>query len=392
MTFIVILLCVVPDTASAGAAASLVFLICYAFANFTSIVARIRGAVSEKSFRTPLFPAVQLVGGLSCLALAVFQMFIVPEAGEIVIAWLLLGFILYVWIFSARAEALDAYRQGMDPQYLKSRGKKPFVLVPITNPRNASVLVDIAQKLASPLMGRVLLLQIAKKDESTSPDDFAAEIQNANEVLKEALLVGVNKNAHAPEALLTVAENPLHEITRVVATHHCETVVLGFNAEMQSSSLEAVGQLIASLSCNVALLSNPTMNRLTKFERVLVPLGGSAAHDALRARVLGALIAGGVKEITLLGILSEKSSEAEVQEQGKVLAIRAQDEARGYARTKLMLSSDPVLTITEESKGHDLVLLGLSKLRRSRLGIGAISLEIARNVTCPTLIIGRGRR
>ena len=158
---------------------------------------------------------------------------------------------------------------------------------------------------------------------------------------------------------------------------------------MEPSKVSAIDKLISQLNCNVALLSNPKQCQINTLERVLVPISGRGGHDALRARVLGSLIAGGVKEITLLKILPKNSTRQEIQDQEKSLTIRAQDEARGFARTKVVLSNNAIEGIIEEANSHDIILLGMSKLARSQLGLGAMSIKIAAEVACPTLIIGR---
>ena len=67
------ILLVVPDVATAGAAASLVFLLSFAIAHGTNILTKTRGGVSEATFRVPWFPLVPVVGGGACLALARFR-------------------------------------------------------------------------------------------------------------------------------------------------------------------------------------------------------------------------------------------------------------------------------------------------------------------------------
>jgi amino acid transporter len=94
----------VPDLAAAGAAASLIFLISFALAHWTSILSRLRGGPPrEGAFRTRWFPAVPVIGGIACATLAIFQAIAVPAAGSIALLWLGLGVLLYLGLFSERA-------------------------------------------------------------------------------------------------------------------------------------------------------------------------------------------------------------------------------------------------------------------------------------------------
>ena len=57
----------IPDLTSAGAAASLIFLLAFALTHVTAYLARKRGGpVLEGGYRTPWFPVVPVVGGLAC--------------------------------------------------------------------------------------------------------------------------------------------------------------------------------------------------------------------------------------------------------------------------------------------------------------------------------------
>ena len=67
---VVVLLCILPDVAAAGAASSLIFLITFALAHWIAILVRQRSLRRPPPFRVPLYPAVPIVGGLACLSLA----------------------------------------------------------------------------------------------------------------------------------------------------------------------------------------------------------------------------------------------------------------------------------------------------------------------------------
>jgi APA family basic amino acid/polyamine antiporter len=60
---IVAIILMVADLAAAGAAASLIFLISFALAHWTSVLARKRSSDQDAPFRTPAFPLVPAVGG-----------------------------------------------------------------------------------------------------------------------------------------------------------------------------------------------------------------------------------------------------------------------------------------------------------------------------------------
>ena len=91
-----------PDVAAAGAAAGLIFLITFAVAHCLAVLVR-RRSPTKPPFQTPWYPAVPLIGGLACVALAVFQGVVVPSAGTIAVVWLSQSGLLFLPLFARRA-------------------------------------------------------------------------------------------------------------------------------------------------------------------------------------------------------------------------------------------------------------------------------------------------
>ena len=106
---VVLILLVLPDVSAAGAAASLIFLITFALVHGVAILVGIRSVRRPPPFRIPLFPVVPVIGGLACVALAVFQGIAVPLAGidHGRSGWVS-GGILFISLFARRARRRDA--------------------------------------------------------------------------------------------------------------------------------------------------------------------------------------------------------------------------------------------------------------------------------------------
>ena len=158
--FVAILVVLIPDVSSAGAAASLIFLVSFALVHGIAILARLRDGARPGVFRTPWFPLVPAVGAVTCVSLAVFQGITVPAAGLIGTIWLLLGGALFLFLFGRRVRIVDAAAEAADPGLVRLRGRSPLVLVPIANPANAAAMVGVASALTPAEVGRVLLLSV----------------------------------------------------------------------------------------------------------------------------------------------------------------------------------------------------------------------------------------
>ena len=385
---VITILLVVPDVASAGAASSLIFLITFALAHRINILARHRGGSQHMPFRVPWFPLVPIVGGLACLALAIFQGFAVPSAGLITTVWLGFGGILYLLIFSRRAQVVDASAEALDPQLVRLRGKSPLVLVPIANPANAEAMVGVANALAPPNMGRVLLLSVVAAPKEWQPDECPRQLLDAQAVLRESLTASF-LSGMSPEALTTIAPRPWPEIIRVSRIHRCESILLGFSNFTEEVIENNLEQLMGKVDCDVVVLRAPPGWRLSEVRHVLVPVGGRNVHDQLRARLLGSICRTGRREITFLKIMSEHTSREVCNKARQALSRFAREEVRDNAQVIVLPSNDVAEEITRYATKSDLVILGLQRLSRRRKVFGDITLRIARDTSCGIIMINR---
>lgn len=379
----------IPDLAAAGAAASLIFLVSFALAHMTSILARLRTKGEEqKGFRTPLFPLVPVLGGVACILLALFQAVSVPAAGGIAVVWLGLGVLLYLGLFSSRASTVDALAEARDPNLTRLRGQSPLILVPVANPESAPGLIAVANALAPHRVGRVLLLTVVIQDGDTSQDARARRVKSAQEVLGQALLSSLS-TGHEPEALLTIAPAPWTEITRVAKIHRCSGLLLG-RPRVDQEGLRSLEEVMSSVDCDVTFLSAAPGWRLENVKRVLVPVGGRGGHSTLRARLLGSLARDAPREVTWLRIVSPDATELELDQARRAVANLASESTAGSYNVVVERANDFASAVAKHAANADLLVLGLRRPQGGRRVFGELAPRIAAQVECSTLVISRG--
>lgn len=383
------LLLMLPDLATAGAAASLIFLLTFTLVHVTAYLARKRGGGEPDHFRTPLFPLVPAVGALTCVALAVFQAFEVPRAGEIIGLWLGLGGLLYYAVFSSRAEAADAYFEGADPGLAKLRGRTPLVLVPVSNPATAASIVRIATALAPPTFGRVMLLSVLRRDAAIE----AAVDPNASMVGKQISrgLVASFQEGQEPETLITVADRPWPEITRVAKEHECASVLLGLprlDERDDGGPLAAdLEQLLVEIGRDVVIVRSPEEFQLGNVKRILVSMGSKLEHDALRTRLLGSLFRTAPRDVEFMRVLPSATPPPEQRRVEAQLLRLAREETPGEIGTARVVVSDDVIgQIVQAADEADLLLLGLSRHQGRRL-FRETALRIAARTQTATILV-----
>jgi len=384
------ILLVIPNVAAAGAVSSLIFLISFALAHGTNYLAQRRGGSERRdAFRLPFYPLVPVLGGVACVALAVFQGLSVPTAGVLAAVWLGVGGALFLALFARRAQVADAAAEALDPSLVRLRGRSPLVLVPIANPASARSMVEVANALAPPAVGRVLLLSVVATPDGWDPESTPQQLVYAQQVLGESLTASFAA-ALDPEALITVSREPWAEILRVARTYRCESLLLGLgelDAEADDPHLE---EMMIDAGCDVVVLRAPRGFHLAEARRVLVPVGGRRDQSRLRARLLGSLARAGARDVTFLGVFPEGAPPAATDRARQDLADLAEDEAPGRARVEVVRSDDVVGELVHRAAGSDLLILGLQRRSGRRRLFGEIPTRVARETGCPIILISRG--
>lgn len=374
----------VGDVSAAGAASSLIFLISFATVHGAAILARRRSGDRR-------IPIVPLLGAALCLALGVFQAISVPEAGQVVMAWLLLGGVFFVTLLARGARLADTSALARDPELARLRGRRPLVLVPIASPTSAAGLVGVAATVRTPGVGRVLQLSVVSAPEQI-PEEDDPVMQDAQVILGESLLRGFERATPA-ETLFTIADDPLREIQRVARLHRCETVVLGAPREPTPEGWARLEQLVSPLDADVVVVRAPRRWRIAQVRRVLVPLGGRGDHSLARARLLASLTRADACEITFLRTLRPGMPLDEARLARREVEALARDEVEGAFEVRVEEAEDVREAILRHAAGADLVVMGIQHARRFGRVFGGIAREIAESSDVPLILIGgRARR
>ncbi len=382
------ILMVIPDVTAAGAASSLIFLLTYAVAHWIAILVRQRSGQRVPPFRSPCYPAVPVVGGAACFALAVYQGLASPAAGSIAAIWLCLGGLLFLVLFAHRARVADASGAALDPELIKLRGRNPLVLVPIANPENVRALADVAKALAPPEVGRVLMLSVAVAPPGWRPRQDPQPLDAVQAALREAIAANVESGV-VPEALATVAGQPWAEIARVAAEHRCESLLLGLSRLSEEAGGLPLETLLNRTDCDIVVLRAPPGWQLSQVRRILVPLGGRGGHDRLLARLLGSLARSVQPEVTFLKVLPLETAAKERQLDEQTLRRIAHLLCPGGCQADVVCAPDPIAVVADRAARSDLVIMGVQRAGRRRKLFGQFSLQVALRTTQPLLLVSR---
>ncbi|MEX2602233.1 MAG: amino acid permease [Balneolaceae bacterium] len=384
---VALLVLIVPDVAAAGAASSLIFLITFALAHLIMILMRNRSYEESETFRAPLFPFLPLAGMAACIGLAVFQAIVVPEAGVISLLWLFAGSILFISFFVKKAQVIEASEQALDPELVRLRGLSPLVLLPISNPANAESMVFVANALAPPVVGRVLLLSIVTP--SSVKEDLEKRLLSSRDVTWQALKASFESGLR-PDTLTTIADHPWNEIERVAKVHNCRSLLLGLSDVTDFQTNRNLEKLVRRVKSDVVVFRQPYSGwRITDTKKVLIPVAGFGGHDPLRARVAASLWRASQPEITFLQVLPENTSEWTLQSNRTKLSRFASRITPGSSEVRVVASDDFKGEILRQASEHDLVIMGLGKPGQKERVFGSISLMLAEETSTALIFISQ---
>lgn len=383
---ICIVLMLVQNVARAAAAASLIFLVTFALAHLICILARIRKP-GHTGFHVPGWPFVPGFGLFACVALAIFQGAVVPAAGLISGAWLILGFFCFLWLFGRRARVYDAASESSDPDLLELRGRSPLVLVPIANPANAEVMALLAACISPPRVGRVLLLNVAAFPENQSKEN---DLTTTAEILRLSMGAALRSRIRV-ESLATVASNPWTEIDRVARAHRCASVLLGMANLCDDNLRQRLENLASRLPGNVVIFRAPPAWHPRDAQRILVPIGGRVVHNALRARLLNGMFRRIGKDMRIHYhlVLPTSTSDRERRRAEALWMNLVSDETRAPSEVRILLNDSIPDAILASAESCDLVLLGLNNTGGHRRVFGSITTSVVQKLQTAVMIIGQ---
>jgi amino acid transporter len=382
-----LLVLILPDVAAAGAASSLIFLITFALGHVIMMLMRSRSYKETETFKAPFFPALPIVGMTACVALAIFQAIVEPAAGVISLFWLIIGGILFVSFFVKKAEAIEASEQALDPDLVRLRGLSPLVLLPISNPANAESMVFVANALAPPVVGRVLLLSIVIP--SKEKDDIDRRLSSSGDVTQFALKASFEAGLK-PDTLTTIAEHPWEEIERVAKVHNCRSLLLGLSDLNDIETSENLEKLVKKVKSDVVVFRQPYSGwKITEAKKVLVPVAGFSSHDTLRARIAASLWRSSQPEMKFIQILPSDTAEEIIKKNHQRLTRFASRIIPGKVEVEVIPNDNVIHELVSQSNQHDLVIMGLGKPTAKEKAFGKVALELAENTDSALIFISK---
>ena len=379
-----------------GAASSLFFLLTFLLVNVVLIVYRRRSNdTSDQVFRVPFFPVTPVLGILTTGGLAGFLLFNDRLAAILAGVWVLVGLAVFVIFFHRRAVVADVRKTIESPALLDLKRVERFrVVVPIANPERIAPLLTIATQVAKASQGDVLALRVLQLPEVTSYGFGEPLVDDAQALLDGARRMTLGAGVSFT-SVVKIGRSIADEIVSTATEYRAGLIILGYKGDEDALENSIIHHVVTRQPCDVAVVK-AYGSQAGPFRKVLLPLGGKEVHDRLKARLVHSLADREGAVITFMTVVAPSDGPA-AERRAYELLERASELYGVHADTLVAVGDDVADLVVDESRNHDLVILGMrgEPLLRTFF-FGAVAHQIATRVECPSVLtktaVGRRKR
>ena len=379
LIILMLLLLPIEDIASS---ADIMFLFLFIFVNIALIHIRRKTPQILKGYKSPLFPLFPLIGIITQSVLVIVMFAYSPRSFFISLLWIGMGLSIYYGYSRLRE------KEEVGPKIIveeKDLARKDFkIVLGIEKKEEVLPMMNLALSLAKERDGEIFVTHVIPLPAQTPLGVGKQFIEERREFLKMAEELG-EKSKIPVSFNIRVSHEVYHGLLDSVVENKGDVLILG------SGEIKARGRILGSVldpliqeaPCDIGIMK---IKGEARIKRVLVPTAGGP--NAKLAFEWGAWI---VKQnrgkLTLLSVVSDerkrKRAEACLRETKKAVSYES-----NMIEDKIVYGKDITSTILEESRGHDLILIGASKVGFwKRIRFGTVPEKIARLSSVSVLVV-----
>ena len=319
------------------------------------------------SFRSPLYPYVQIFGIVSGIVLLTF-LGIMPLLS--VFGVFALGFFIFLLYGSKTNRSGVIVNYGMFSFLFKGSETKKEALV---KTKDAKEIINTDAQVVVPLLGEEkspeMLVEIASSITKGSKLNTINLVEAPNQTFLEAIDVDTPKSESIKRRVLNLNNNLKIDVTyESVSTHNvansienitgerkCKWLVMGWDGRASSGIWvgNPIGWVLQNVNSSFALYKD---NGVRSFEKVVLALRPGRKNSVF-VEVAENICVSYSATLSLLNIVPEGTSEIEID---KIKKASGSLISKTKCKSELVLieSSDPLETITGQSANYDLLILG----------------------------------
>ena len=268
--------------------------------------------------------------------------------------------------------------EGAKPERVARLSIRDYrVLVPLRGDERSNTLLDLATAIAKSRNGDILILD-ASSQESTS-------VLLKDKIQDYTPRVG----SPAPVNLIRRTPEPLQvNLTHAVTRNRCDLLLVearGWGRDGQADVGPLIEEILIEDLCEVGIVHD---RGLRQVNRVLLATSGGPNAQAATPLVLDVVRAFDA-ELHLLYVTSPEEPSNQTTGQNRFAETLGDlDVGNIKMQTRVVVSSNPVQALINESAGYDLLVLGGSPRDwRGKIRLNSFSAKVARNSDTTTIVL-----
>ncbi|MFQ6106515.1 MAG: amino acid permease [Thermoplasmata archaeon] len=384
-----------------AASASVMYLLLFTLANASVITLRKKRPNLDRGFRVPFVPYVPLIGMILNVSLAAYVWFFPALGGGlgpgqiawyVAVTWILVGLAIHYPTGGRReiTEIKPAHRvevlEVLSKGTAKIDKKKYRVMVPIKGPEDVP-LVDFGASLARDRNGELTILSVFEVPKATPLKSVgfgqvSTLIKDMGRLEKSAIKKDVKVHA-----LLKISHDVYEAIVRTIEDEDVNLIVLGWTGGPPSHRRifgTNIDYLVQRAPSDVLVFKFRGMTE--RLESILL-LAGHEWHASHAAELAVSIAKQFGATITVLGVAADETKRD--LDRRAVERLQKVCQERGVAaERRLIVSRDYVRSVVDESRKHDLLVMGASAYwPLKKYVFGPIRDDIAARTETPILML-----
>jgi len=369
------------------AGASIFFIVLFNLVTLAVIkIRKEQGDELNYGYVMPFFPLIPLISFVGRLIIGLLLFDMGALAYIIAGIWVGIGVVIYVSYSKSHARGKEEEPKIVlyEKKGVKSKGYQ--IMVSVANPATAPVLVKYANLVAGIKNAELVITSIVTVPYQTPLREAYRFIEAARDLITEASKFADDRLP--VRSILRCGHSFARGIISSVKEHHTDLLILGWQGDTRwehftmDSTLDPV---IEQAPCDIIVVKAGEKEPEKKIKRILFPSKGESPHVKLAIDVVNLIAKKFDAEVTILHVIQKGRTESETKEIMESIAELMQDVSHSI---RIIESEDVVNSIVNESKSHDLVVIGATtESVFQQLLFGSIPVKIAKSCSKTVLMI-----
>lgn len=384
---IIILMILTLDLIQIAVSADLMFLLLFTLVNAAAIRLRQQRPDLPRTYVTPFFPVIPILGLGTKAILAVALYLVNPLSWYLGIGWVALGLAgYYVW---ARRERIVEVARAVE-EILPLPEERFQIMVPLESPDETD-LVKFAALVGRVEDGAVTLLNVVEVPPILPIDaidrkylwEIRVGLSRAARIARDA---GVEARSR-----VVVSRRVFEAIIDAAKESETDVLIVGWKGPSRADRIlgSNLDQLVQAAPCDVVVFKTAGLKE--KIDKILV-FNAPAWHVSYAT---GYAILLAKQHRASLTIYTAATTEEEMAKE-RVYSARLAQMCSTHGvpyEEKFVQVKSTVDAVVEEAKGYDLLAVGASEeWARMEYAFGSVQDQIAQRAPCPVLMVRKVRR